>query len=52
MEIIKHFHIKDVVLLTSFNISVTARMEIIICIAVKLGILFLDETSRFLQVQN
>lgn len=43
----KYFQVKDLVLLTSFSISALARMQIIIFNAVKLGMVFLDETSRF-----
>lgn len=43
----KYFQLKDLVLLTSFSISALAKMQIIIFIAVKLGMVFLDETSRF-----
>lgn len=43
----KYFQLKDLVLLTSFSIFALARMQIIIFNAVKLGMVFLDETSRF-----
>lgn len=46
VEVKKYFHPKDSVLFTRFSISAMARMQIIISIAVKLGIVFLGETSR------